>query len=500
VEAAFDETMDCATLDATTFLLMQGATPVPGTVACSGAAATFTPTNALIVGVAYTATVTTGAMDQAGNALAANYVWSFSTGAFAPGTPPTVTFTDPANGANGVNVGTTVQVAFDEPMDCTTLDALTFTLAQGATSVPGVVSCAGSSAVLTPTSPLADGVSYTATVTTGAKDLAGTALTTAYVWTFETGNEPMVISTSPTNGAENVAINRDVDATFGIAMDPLTVNSTTFTVSQGATPIVGTVSYAGTTATFTPTANYPLNVVLTATITTGAQDVGGAPLLADYVWTFQTGAQVGLAPVQLGAASTYAILAFNTVTNVNNPGTVVTGDLGISPGSALIGFPPGQVVGATHLGDPTAAAAKASLLAAYNDAAGRLNPAVLPGDLSGLTFAPGLYKSSTSVMLSAGNFTLDAKGDSGAVFIFQIGSTLTTMPGTHMVLSGGAKATNIYWAVGTSATLGTTSIFKGTILAASAITASTGATVEGRLLAQAAAVSLDTNLITVPAP
>jgi hypothetical protein len=479
---------------------MQGATPVPGTVACAGAAATFTPTSTLVVGVAYTATVTTGVKDQAGNALAANYVWSFSTGAFAPGTPPTVTFTDPANGASGVNVGTTVQVAFDETMDCTTLDASTFTLAQGAVAVAGTVSCAGSSAVLTPTSPLAEGVAYTATVTTGAKDLAGTALAGAYVWTFDTGNEPMVISTNPANGAQNVAINRDVDATFGIAMNPLTINSTTFTVAEGATPIAGTVSYAGTIATFTPTLNYPLNAVLTATITTGAQDVGGAPLLADYVWTFQTGAVVGLQTVPLGAASTYAILAFDTVTNVNNPGTVVTGDLGISPGSALVGFPPGQVVGATHLGDPTAAAAKASLLAAYNDAAGRLNPAVLPGDLSGLTFAPGLYKSSTSVMLSAGNLTLDAKGDSGAVFIFQMGSTLTTMPGTQMVLSGGAKATNIYWAVGTSATLGTTSIFKGTILAASAITASTGATVEGRLLAQAAAVSLDTNLITVPAP
>jgi hypothetical protein len=212
------------------------------------------------------------------------------------------------------------------------------------------------------------------------------------------------------------------------------------------------------------------------------------------------GAPISLQTVDLGAAAPYAILAFNTVTNVISPGTIVTGDLGISPGAALTGFPPGQVVGTMHLGDPEAALAKLALLAAYNDAAGRLGAAVLPGDLSGLTFTPGLYKNDTSVMLLAGNVTLDAQGDDSAVFIFQIGSTLTTSPGTQVILSGGAKAANIFWAVGTSATLGTTSIFKGTILAASAITMNTGAAIEGRLLAQGAAVALDTNVITVPAP
>ena len=126
--------------------------------------------------------------------------------------------------------------------------------------------------------------------------------------------------------------------------------------------------------------------------------------------------------------------------------------------------------------------------------------AVLPGDLSGLTFAPGLYKNATSVQILTGNFTLDAQGDSNAVFIFQMGSTLTTSPGTQVILAGGAKATNVFWAVGTSATLGTTSKFKGTIMAASAITMNTGAEIEGRVLAQGAAVALDTNVITVPAP
>ena len=215
---------------------------------------------------------------------------------------------------------------------------------------------------------------------------------------------------------------------------------------------------------------------------------------------FDSGPQSSQAPVALGAAAPFAILAFNTVTNVNNPGTIVTGNLGISPGAALAGFPPGMVIGMVDAGDAAAAAAKAALLMAYNDASGRLGAAVLAGDLSGLTFAPGLYKNSTSVMLSAGNLTLDALGDANAVFIFQMGSTLTTSPGTHVILSGGAKATNVYWAVGTSATLGTNSIFKGTILAASAITMKTGAAIEGRLLAEAASVTLDTSVVTVPAP
>jgi adhesin HecA-like repeat protein len=165
-----------------------------------------------------------------------------------------------------------------------------------------------------------------------------------------------------------------------------------------------------------------------------------------------------------------------------------------------VGFPPGVVVGATHLGDLTAAAAKSAVLAAYNDAAGRLGAAVLPADLSGLTLAPGLYSNSSSVMIAAGNLTLDAQGDSNGVFIFQVSSTLTTLAGTQVILAGGAKATNIYWAVGTSATLGTNSVFKGTILAGSALTMATGAVLEGRLLAQGAAVALDTNLITVPGP
>jgi hypothetical protein len=503
IRATFSAAMSAEAITAETFFLKQGASPVSATVTSSGSTAVLTPAVALAEGSTFTATVAAGITDEDGNALLDDHVWSFTT---APSvvtkdtTPPAVLSTDPLNGAVGIAIDASLSAVFSEAMDPSTIDDTTFELTQGAMSVAGSVSYTGTTATFAPTAALFAGIPYTATITTGAKDLAGNALAADSTWTFTTGTPPEVITTNPVNGAFGVAVDRQVEATFDVAMDASTLDDASFTLKQGAVPVPGTVTYAGMTATFTPVNDYPHNAILTATITTAARDKAGNALLQDFVWTFQTGSKTGQEQVPLGSASTFAILAFNTVTNVNNPGTIVTGDLGISPGAALVGFPPGEVIGATHAGDAVAATAKVDLLTAYNDAAGRLGAAVLPGDLSGLTFYPGLYKSSSSVMLSAGNFTLDAQGDVNAVFIFQMGSTFTSSPGTQMVLSGGAKATNIYWSVGTSATLGTNTIFKGTLLVSSAITMSTGAAIEGRLLALGAAVALDTNTITVPSP
>ena len=501
VEVAFDEAMNPATLDASTFTVKQGATPVAGTVAYAGQTATFLPASPLAANTAFTATVTTGAEDIAGNALAADYVWSFTTG----DTAPTVSFTDPADQAVAVATSATIHAAFSEAMDPATLTTATFTVSQGAMSVPGAVTYTGLSATFTPTSALAANAVVTATITTGARDPAGVALAADHVWTFTTSalpdvTSPAVTFTDPADQATGVDVGTKIQVAFNETMDCATLTAATFKLAQGVVPVSGVVTCTGPTATFTPAVPLTGSPTFTATITTGAKDLTGNALLQDYVWSFETGVHAGEAPIDLGAASAYAILAFNTVTNINNPGTIVTGNLGISPGAALTGFPPGQVIGMIHAGDTAAALAKASLLAAYNDAVSRLGAAVLPGDLSGLTFTPGLYKSSTSVMIAAGNLTLDAQGNANAVFIFQMGSTLTTNAGTQVILSGGAKATNIYWAVGTSATLGTNSSFEGTILAASAITMKTGASIEGRLLAQGAAVALDTNAITVPLP
>src|ERR1041384_7147107 len=202
------------------------------------------------------------------------------------------------------------------------------------------------------------------------------------------------------------------------------------------------------------------------------------------------------APVPLATATTFAVLAGSTVTSTG--GSTVNGDLGISPGLTLTGSP--TVNGATHLADPAAAQAQLDLTAAYNDAAGRTVGAVTVADnLGGQTLTPGLYTSTSTLAISSADLTLDAQGDTNAVFIFQMGSTLTTTSGRQVSLSGGAKAANVFWQVGSSATLGTTSVFKGNILALTSITVTTGATVEGRLLARNGAVTLDANVVTTAA-
>jgi hypothetical protein len=182
--------------------------------------------------------------------------------------------------------------------------------------------------------------------------------------------------------------------------------------------------------------------------------------------------------------------------------------VGLKPGTSQ-GIPPSQVNGTIHINDPVITQAQADLLAAYNDAVSRsTNAQTLPGNMGGLTFPPGLYVNSTSVLImGAGpnnNVTLDAQGDPNAVFIFKMGSTLTTAPGSQVILAGGAKAGNIFWQVGSSATIDTTTIFEGNVLAAVTITLNTGAAVEGRMFAGAAggggSVTVNASTVTVPAP
>jgi len=198
---------------------------------------------------------------------------------------------------------------------------------------------------------------------------------------------------------------------------------------------------------------------------------------------------------QSNSLSTFAVLAGSTVTNTG--ATKITGDLGLSPGTSVDGFPPGILNGNFHINDTLAAHAKLALTAAYNDAAGRTatDMVTLSGNIGGLTLTPGLYKSTSSLAISSGDLTFNANGDSNAVFIIQIASTLTTTSGREVFLSGGALASHIFWQVGSSATFGTTSVFQGIVMVMQSITFNTGATLNGAALARTGAITMQGNTI-----
>jgi Ice-binding-like len=198
-------------------------------------------------------------------------------------------------------------------------------------------------------------------------------------------------------------------------------------------------------------------------------------------------------PVGLGVADSFAVLAGSTITNTG-PSTI-NGDLGLSPGTAVTGFPPGTVNGTIHAADGVAGQAQADLTTAYVDAAGRTPPLAVSGDLGGLTVIGGVYKSDASLGLT-GVLTLDAQGDPSAVFVFQAGSTLITASGSRVVLVNGAQPCNVFWQVGSSATLGTTSVFAGNILALTSISMNNGVVLSGRALARNGAVTLINDTIT----
>jgi len=555
--ASLNKPLTSGNITTATFIVSGGGNSVAGVVACDATCtnAIFAPVANLAANTTFTATITAAA------GLASNYVWTFTTGAGLDATAPIVSSTNPASAATLVALNQKINASFSKAMDSRTITATTFTVKQGATPVAGTVSYVGTNATFTPTANLTASLVYTATIATGATDLAGNALVGGGApnpWNFTTGttsntSAPTVTLTVPLNAATGVGINQTINATFSTGMDPSTINSGTFTVAgPGITAVTGTVIYNGTSniATFTPSINLATNATFTATITTGAKDLSSNPLAANKVWTFTTGATTtGPGPVNLGSAGTFAG-AMGGSAGLTNQGinSVVNGDIGTAGASTTVtGFhdttipynPPagciytetplnvGVVNGTIYTATPpptttcpnegtalTFAIATHALMdaqTAYNTLAGMPAGADPGGQLGGLTLAPAVYKTGGGAFLITGSdLTLDAKGDANAVWVFQMATTLTVgAPGAprSIILINGAQAKNVYWQVGSSATINAAGggTMVGTIIASAAVTFSTAGnaaitTLNGRAMALNASLTMVNTVINVPAP
>jgi hypothetical protein len=543
--------------------------------------ATFTLTagTTLTANTPYTATITDATSLANGVPLAAPYGWAFTTGATADTTRPRVLVTDPVTTTPGpttaVPANTAVSAGFSEDMSPATLNATTFTLtctapapAPGPCASPaGTVSyeVGARTVIFTPKAALIVGATYTATVTTGATDLAGNALAANYVWTFTTvaaGAQAnvLVASTNPALGAVGVCPNASVNATFtvpnGLRMNPSTINATNFTVTGPApdlTPVIASSvvldAPTGTIATFTPESALTAGVTYIATIVGGPTGVADLAVPADHMvgddtWTFTVGPATGncLGPVNLASVAPYG--DFGGTAGMTNTGTltVINGDIGTiaTATSSITGFhdTAGDVytetpankgtvngtiytcttstTGPTHAA-PNPSNCKVATQARLDAQNAYLALQAMPSggtpaaNLAGLTLTPGVYTAPAgSFMIEGGNLTLDAQGNANAVFVFQMSSTLTVGgPGAQfpqsIILSGGAQAANVFWQVGTFATInaGGGGTMVGTIISQAGASFSTAGsvdvvTLDGRALSLGASVTLVDTVINVP--
>jgi hypothetical protein len=496
LSATFSEAMSCATLasPAATFVLTgPGATPVNGAVSCAGAVATFTPAADLLVNTVYTATITTGAEDLDGTPLGANYVWTFTTGAAVVAVPPEIVSTVPADGATGVPLNQAVSATFNEAMNPATLTTGTFLLYQGTsasgTPIPGTVSSNATDTIwtFTPTAPLTASTSYTATITNGATNTAGTPLGTtptppaANPWTFTTGTTVVV---PPVVLGPTISLFGAFGGNAGITNEGL------YTVVNGD---------IGTTAA--------------STLITGFHDDSIVTTLGVPECTY-TESTAPPATGLVGAAS------------ATSPGTGVIAIFTAPGTSQPTSACPDEGTGPATLHGTTAyiaSQAAAEALVAYNTLQCSCNPAAgttpsaVPGaalqsELGGLTIYPGVYTNATTVGITSGNLTLDAQGDTSAYWVFQIGTTLTVgeaLSPRSVTLINGANAANVYWVVGSAATInyGGGGTMVGTIISTAATTLSspaqsttTSATtfLTGRALALFASTTMVNTVITVP--
>ena len=333
---------------------------------------------------------------------------------------------------------------------------------------------------------------------------------------------PVVLSTDPQNLATGVPLGKIITATFNEPMNPLTITPESF-ILQGGTTLGGALSYDGNSATmsFVPTSKLTASTNYTATIKSSVKDLLGNALQEDYVWTFTTAAlPVSPAGIDLLSVGRFGIIAGVGVSNNAGFSEIHDLDVGIYPGvrTSITGFPPAIIVnGAIYASDDIAPPGVAAmLLQAKNDlttvylaaeGATAPAPATISGDQGGKTLAPGIYKSTSTLLIQAGNLTLDAQGNANAVWIFQIASAFTTVgsgpypssSGGNVILTGGAQAKNIIWQTGSSATIGDYTSFKGNVVALQTITMGAYSQADGRMLARNGSVTMtSTNIINKP--
>ncbi|MEO6190807.1 MAG: Ig-like domain-containing protein, partial [Saprospiraceae bacterium] len=291
ISATFNLSMNPSTINTSSFKISDGFNLIPGIVTYNGKTAYFKPSNNLKSNTVYTGIITTGATSLSGKTLQNDYVWTFTTlGVVAP----FIISTDPANNETNVPLSKIITATFSVPMDPSTINSATFRIKQGVNTINGTVTLNGAIASFAPTSPLNPNTNYTATISALVKDLSGTNLAQDYTWVFSTGQTiaPIVISTSPTNNEINVLLNKVVTATFSVAMDPLTINTTSFTLRTGSTIIPGVVTYSGTVASFTPSVQLSPNTTYTGIILATVKSLAGINMASDYIWSFTTVATV----------------------------------------------------------------------------------------------------------------------------------------------------------------------------------------------------------------
>jgi hypothetical protein len=594
VDSTVAITFDRAMAAGSTFTISCAAPCVnpTGTVAlgAGGTVATFTLTAGTSFEPLTLYTVTLSSASSAvGIPLATLFSSTFITaGTTADTNRPRVMSTFPLTTDPGPTVAAPTNVAisavFTKDMNEASVEALgpdTFmvTCESPCVSPTGVVSYSADSrtVVFVPASPLTTATTYTATITTVAADLAGNLLAgnqaappaaSAYIWTFTTAATAptgalTVLSTSPVAAATGVCPNTTVNATFtvpsGLRLNPLTVNSTNFTVvgpAPGLVPVTAsTVSVdaaTGRIATFTPAAALAADSTYSVTLTGGANGIEdlaipGNEMAANYLWSFTTGSATCLVPaaVPLSAAAPFG--TFGGSAGMTNSGimSVVNGDIGTiaTNTSSITGFHDtagdiytesiGANVGAVNgtiytctnsTTGPTSAApnpvkcavatqARLDAQTAYLQLAALPSGANPGANLAALTLAPGVYTSpSGSFLIEGGDLTLDAQGDANAVFVFQMAQTLTVGgPGVaapqSIILAGGAQAKNVYWQVGSFATINAAGggTMVGTILSQAGVSFSTvgnvnSVTLNGRALSLGASVTMVNTTINVPAP